>query len=153
MEIKKGSIVARKSHNKDILFVVRDILKSKNKKFAMLNGLTIRIIADAPLEDLEIVSKEEISYEKRKLNDRLKKRIDRVSYKDMSKGLRFKKVVYTGKILHLDGDRKYTDKSYKYYRRMGLNAVVKYIPENKQPVFVKDLLEKYKPDILIITRT
>ena len=61
-------------------------------------------------------------------------------------------MVYTGKILHLDGDRKYTDKSYKYYRKMGLDAVVKYIPENKQPVFIKQLLEKYKPDILVITR-
>ena len=27
---------------------------------------------------------------------------------------------------------------------MGLDAVVKYIPENKQPVFIKQLLEKYK---------
>ena len=35
---------------------------------------------------------------------------------------------------------------------MGLDAVVKYIPENKQPVFIKQLLEKYKPDILVITR-
>lgn len=104
MEIKKGSIVARKSHNKDILFIVRDLLKSRNKKFAILNGLTIRIIADAPLEDLEIMSKEQISNEKRKLNDRLQKRIDRVSYKDISKGFRLKKVVYTGKILHLDGE-------------------------------------------------
>lgn len=150
-EIKKGNIVARKSHNKDILFVVRNILKSNNKKVAILSGITIRILADAPIEDLEIVEKQLVNNEKRKLNDRLQKRIEKLSYKNTSKRFTFKKVIYTGKILHLDGDRKYTDKSYKYYKRMGLDAIVKYIPENKQPIFVERLLEKYNPDILIIT--
>ena len=56
------------------------------------------------------------------------------------------------KLLSADGDRKYTDKSFKYYKRVGLNAIVKYIPEYKQPIFIKKLLEKYKPDILVITR-
>ena len=36
-----------------------------------------------------------------------------------------------GKILHLDGDKKYSYKSYKYYKRMGLNVIVKNIPEYK----------------------
>ncbi len=150
-EIKKGNIVARKSHNKDILFVVKHILKSNNKKIAILSGVTIRILADAPIEDLEIAQKHLVNHERRKLNDRLQKRIEKVSYKNSSKRFTFKKVVYTGKILHLDGDRKYTDKSYKYYKKMGLDAIVKYIPENKQPIFVEKLLEKYDPDILIIT--
>ena len=57
----------------------------------------------------------------------------------------------TGKILHLDGDRKYSDKSRKYYQKMGLNAIVKNIPEYKQPRVVYDLLSYYTPDILIIT--
>lgn len=59
--------------------------------------------------------------------------------------------IYTGKILHLDGDKKYSDKSMKYYKNLGLNAIVKNIPENKQPKVVKSLLDKYNPDILIIT--
>ena len=57
----------------------------------------------------------------------------------------------TGKILHLDGDRKYSDKSYRYYRKMGLTAIVKNIPEYKQPSMVYNLLSYYKPDILIVT--
>lgn len=60
---------------------------------------------------------------------------------------------YTGKILHLDGDKRYSDKSLKYYKSLGLNAVVKNVPENKQPLVIKSLLEKYRPDILVITRT
>ena len=62
-----------------------------------------------------------------------------------------RKEVYTGKILHLDGDRKYSEKSAKYYNKMGLNAVVKNIAENKQSKVVVPLLKKYNPDILIIT--
>lgn len=57
----------------------------------------------------------------------------------------------TGKILHLDGDKKYSEKSIKYYRSLGLNAVVKYIPESKQAYVVKELLDKYEPDVLVIT--
>ena len=151
-KIKKGDIVARKSHGKDILFFVEDILESDNNKFAILTGVTIRILADAPLNDLEIAPKKMVEHERLKLDNKLERRIEKYSRKKSSKRFRSKKLVYTGKILHLDGDRKYTDKSYKYYRKMGLDAVVKYIPENKQPVFIKQLLEKYKPDILVITR-
>ena len=57
----------------------------------------------------------------------------------------------TGKILHLDGDRKYSEKSFRYYQKMGLTATVKNIPEYKQPKVVYNLLSYYKPDILIVT--
>ena len=57
----------------------------------------------------------------------------------------------TGKILHLDGDRRYSEKSFRYYQKMGLTAIVKNIPEYKQPKLVYNLLSYYKPDILIVT--
>lgn len=57
----------------------------------------------------------------------------------------------TGKILHLDGDRKYSEKSANYYRKAGLNAIVKNIAEYRQPRMVYSLLNSYKPDILVIT--
>ena len=59
--------------------------------------------------------------------------------------------IITGKILHLDGDRKYSEKSFKYYQKMGLTAIVKNIPEYKQPQVVYNLLSYYEPDILIVT--
>ena len=57
----------------------------------------------------------------------------------------------TGKILHIDGDKKYSEKSYYYYKKLGLNAIVKYIQENKQPEVIFSLLNSYDPDILVIT--
>lgn len=53
--------------------------------------------------------------------------------------------------MHLDGDRRYTDKSSLYYKKAGLQAIVKYIPEYRQPSVIKNLLKKYNPDILVIT--
>lgn len=151
--LKKGNFVVRKSHNKDILFIIKNIIKKDSKKIALLNGLTIRIIADAPIEDLEIVAKEDAIKEINRLNEKLEKRIEKKYNNIKTNDIRYKKIIQTGKILHLDGDRKYTDKSYKYYKKMGLNAIVKYIPEYKQPIFIKNLLDRYNPDILVITRT
>ena len=61
------------------------------------------------------------------------------------------KIERTGTILHLDGDRKYSEKSRAYYKRIGLNAIVKNIPEKEQAEVITDLLNKFEPDILIIT--
>ena len=38
-----------------------------------------------------------------------------------------------------------------YYKKMGLNAIVRNIPENKQSKAVYRLLQIYNPDILVIT--
>ncbi len=56
-------------------------------------------------------------------------------------------------ILHLDGDKRYTQKSERYYNKLGLKAIVKNVPENKQPQVIGSLVRKYEPDIVVITRT
>ena len=73
MEIKKGDIVGRKSHGKDILFYVQRIIKVKNgSSYAILKGVHYRIEADADLEDLEKVDKEQIDTEKRGIEKKIK---------------------------------------------------------------------------------
>lgn len=139
--IRKGSIVSRKSYNDDILFYVEDIINTRKNKYAILKGITLRIKASAPLEDLNIVHKQKAKNEFAKLDERIETQISENRYVN----------IMCGKILHLDGDRKYAEKSAKYYKKIGLNAVVKNIPENKQPLLVRNLIRRYKPDILIIT--
>ena len=147
MKIKKGDIVGRKSYEKDVFFIVDKILKSRlNKEFAILKGLNIRVLADSPIEDLEIISKDEIINSIKLSDIELEKRIKKNKIKKQ-----IRQRIYTGKILHLDGDRKYSEKSSRYYNKIGLNAVVKNIAENKQSKVVVSLLNKYNPDILIIT--
>ena len=62
MRIKKGDVVARKSYGKDILFVIDRFIKLKNGQlYAILKGLTVRIEADAPIEDIERVDSKRIA--------------------------------------------------------------------------------------------
>ena len=76
MNIKKGDIVGRKSYGKDIYFIVNQILTTtRNHKFAILKGLNIRIEADSPIEDLEIIGKDEIINSIKKYDSFLEERI------------------------------------------------------------------------------
>ncbi|MBQ9297500.1 sporulation peptidase YabG [Fibrobacter succinogenes] len=152
MNFKKGYMVARKSYNKDIIFIIEKIIKKRNRQdYAILNGLTVRIKADAPIEDLEIVSKKEVEEKIKEFEDVIKKRAENLD-KTSKKGFkRYKEIIYTGKILHLDGDRRYMEKAIRYYEKLGLKAIVKNVSESKQQYVIKNLLEKYNPDILVIT--
>lgn len=155
-EIKKGDIVARKSYGKDIIFYVKKIIKTKNGNIAILRGLLERIEADCKLEDLEIIDDRIIKSNLQKENEKVKARINkkeenyRIGIIERGK-TRLRQKIVTGKILHLDGDKRYSQKSYNYYKKLGLNAIVKNIPEYKQPKVVYKLLKIYTPDILIIT--
>ncbi len=157
MNLKKGYMVARKSYGEDVIFVIDKIIKRKDKiDYAILKGLTLRIKADAPVDDLVIVSKEKIEENLKRQEELIKKRAKKIDNKEFSKLnnlilKRYREIIYTGKILHLDGDRKYMEKSVKYYKQLGLNAIVRNVPESRQPMVIRNLLQKYKPDILIIT--
>ena len=156
MKIKKGDIVGRKSYGKDILFVVERIINQTNSKaIAILKGLNIRIQADSFLDDLEIIDKKTLQEAQEKVEKRFIQTINKCAKgQDESKQeclKRSNKIVYTGRILHLDGDKRYAEKSSLFYRKMGLRAVVRSVPESRQPAVVSGLIERYKPeqDILI----
>ena len=144
-KIKKGDVVGRISYGKDIFFVVDRIITLKdNTQIAILKGLTIRIKADSLIDDLELIDTKIV-----------KKHVNAVEEKMLSIINKCKKNTrkyYTyGKILHLDGDTRYTQKSIKYYRNLGINAIVKNVAESRQPRVIRSLLERYKPDILVVT--
>lgn len=148
-EIKKGVNVTRNSYNNDIIFKVKRILKlADGKTICILKGIDVRVEADSPIEDLRIVRKLEYDEYEKKFNSRINNRILANKLEP-----RNERIVKYGKILHLDGDKKYSEKSLMYYQKMGLKAVVKNIPENKQPKVVYRLLQIYNPDILVITRS
>lgn len=153
-KIRKGDIVGRKSYEKDIIFVVERIIKTNSHQgIAILKGLTMRIQADSPLEDLELIEPQKVQEQVRTLEEKVEKRIQKQEKKLKQNYLfREKIIIYTGKILHLDGDKKYSEKSRRYYKKLGLNAIVRNIPERRQQLSVGALVQRYKPDILVITR-
>ena len=149
-KVKNGDYVTRQSHGKDILFNVEKIIKLSNgKENAILKGVTYRIKADAPIDDLCIINKKEARGIIETCDSRILEMTKRIE--NQSKNKRNKTEIRTGLILHLDGDKKYSQKSLAYYKKLGLRAIVKNIPENKQPVVVYRLLQYYNPDILVIT--
>lgn len=122
----------------------------------ILRGITVRIMADAYLEDIVKIEAEEADNCLRSLDTQIENRVNRFLQK-------YNKIIKhnernaenekSGLILHLDGDKLYSEKTSRYYKKMGINAVVKNVPENKQPLLVKEYLQKYSPDVLILTRT
>ena len=155
-KVKKGDIVARKSYGKDIIFYVKRIIKTSKENVVILCGLLERIEADSSIEDLEIIEYKNIKNILKEENKKIKEK-RKEKKKQYQIGIiqleekRIGRKIVTGKILHLDGDKRYSQKSYNYYKKLGLNAIVRNIPEYKQPRVVYQLLRIYNPDILIIT--
>lgn len=54
-QIQIGSLVYRKSYEKDVLFRVSDIKFDKGKKIIILKGVNVRLVADAEEDDLDII--------------------------------------------------------------------------------------------------
>lgn len=149
MKFKKGDIVGRISYGKDIAFVISQIIKCRHQEVAILKGLITRIEADSPLSDLELIEDSKITEILEKFDREIKNRKKNLQ-KKQNYELKRNHELY-GKILHLDGDKKYSEKSQKFYKSMDLNVIVKNIPENKQPQMIEMLLNRYNPDILVIT--
>ncbi len=164
-----GDIVVRKSYGRDITFKVIDIVESEEGLSCILKGLNIRIMADSPSEDLEIVdwnnvgdvdkvfnkrvklsiknillTREEIKVEARKKERYRNRRYSEVQSKELSFGR-------PGKVLHIDSDDEYLGTCMKAYKQLSIEASGKVIPEKNQSGEAVDLIKKNKPDIVVIT--
>ncbi|AKX92885.1 peptidase [Moorella thermoacetica] len=172
-QIKPGDIVARKSYGKDIFFKVKALtITDKGTTTAILRGLDVRLVADAPLDDLELQPAEEVlryrhddiqrhnlcirrilqrrAVEKEALFTRSEEATAREKSADrQATPENFFEV--PGRVLHLDGDEEYLDKCLHAYEQLKLPAHGVYVPEEQQANKVKDLLQEYTPDILVLT--
>ena len=151
MRLKRGDLVTRDSHNGDVLFRVERIWGD----MALLSGVHHRLLADAPIDDLQPVAEESSrSFEKdfhrvaaRCLEQRRELRRD---IKDPSQAVRSRMPV-SGRILHLDGDREYLEKCMAHYKDAGVRAIGFYSPESQQSLRVRTLIATYRPDVLVLT--
>jgi spore coat assembly protein len=162
-EINIGDLVARKSYNCDILFkVIEKINQSGRGTVYILKGVNMRIMADAPAEDLKLQTDGDVKRFEKTNRDAIVRSMGGIADKRRTKaGKRGIKKVFlyrsekpfgrSGKILHLDGDRDYLEMCMDAYREMGLNVEGKYMPENQQPQRVGEMLRTYLPDILVLT--
>ena len=146
---KIGDYVVRKSYGKDILFRIVNIYSDNS---AALLGVSFRISADAPLDDLERT--EGMRYTEREDSTMItaEKNVKTILTKRKeyakSKMRMFEK---SGTVLHLDGDAFYLKLCMKYYEKLGVQAIGKHISEQDQPKRIKALIDQYNPSILVIT--
>ena len=136
--LKIGDYVTRNSYDNDILFTIIDI----KDDIAYLKGIDVRLYADSDLDDLELVSL---------VLDNAKDRNDAKKIKDMLNLDRSEYFYLPGKILHIDGDNDYLKRCIDFYKDMHLEAYGVNLEEEDFAKEITACLEKYKPDILVIT--
>lgn len=136
MQIKKGDIVTRKSYNHDTVFKVMNIKGG----ICYLKGMDVRLYADSKMDDLKVVSLEEQEMEDFATEKEDEDFLDRSSF-----------FYLPGKVLHLDGDYEYLGRCLSYYKKHNLLAIGKKISEVDLSSKIRNLLEEYKPDIVVIT--
>lgn len=163
-EFKVGDIVARRSYNYDVLFKIINITGN----FADLVGLTVRIIADAPLYDLALVPKDSADKQinQNEMNSRMKlnRCYNRIYNRPMNNNtFNFKMIqrevtnkylenkentVYKkpGVVLHLDGDT-YLSNQNKYSNEKILQQDV-----NKLDILIKKRVNKKYLEKVYLTK-
>lgn len=83
--------MGRKSYHSDIVFIISYI----EEDVAILQGLYVRLVADSPLSDLELIDHSELSRMEQKAAEYEKSIVE--AYQNKMGHI-------TGKILHLDSD-------------------------------------------------
>lgn len=160
-EIRKGDLVSRKSHDKDVLFrVLRIVDKPDIPPYGILKGRNVRLIADAPLADLVKACNHDLDMCRNKMRHEAQKIVQEAHVRHISEeeawrsqkkllGKDFLKI--PGRILHIDGDESYLQDCMEYYHKLGLTAIGEYVQEERQPLMISRLLNQHAPDILILT--
>ena len=130
-----GDLVTRNSYNNDVIFKIVDI----DNDVAILSGVNIRLSADSKLDDLK--------KEKNVDNDDTDL-LDRFGESELNRDQYF---YLPGKILHIDADKDYLKRCMKFYEKINIKAKGVRLKESEIKDKINDLLEEYKPDILVIT--
>lgn len=149
--IKVGDIVARTSYGGDIPFLVVDIIpKERGKPIYVLKGMVSRIQADSYEDDLELQDTNKIHTRMRSEIASARKHGLRQLPLFRGAGL-FRFRGYPGKVLHIDGDASFLQTCLDHYKEAGVRAVGRAVAESGQPGEIRTLLERYKPNILVMT--
>lgn len=137
--IKIGDTVARKSYSCDLIF---EVVSIEDEEIAILYGRTVRLVADAPLDDLVLADEDEI----RRGEEEEEKLIENIQLNENNR-----QKFLTGKILHFDGDDKYMNKCLELYKKLNMYAVGVNIKESQFPISILKYIDFFNPDIVVIT--
>ncbi|MEV2685538.1 sporulation peptidase YabG [Paenibacillus larvae] len=158
--MRQGDLVTRKSYGGDILFRIEQIIFSEK---AVLRGVDYRLMADAPVQDLERANSSSSSDYPRLNEPTVLETMRRMGQFRKQQHSRNQSVIsqknaahshffeMPGKVLHLDGDPFYLKKSLHLYNKLRVPAEGFYVNEKQMPDVLYRLLPRIKPDIVVIT--
>jgi len=143
--INVNAIVGRKSHNLDVMFRVEEI----KGDVALLKGVFFRLTADAPIHDLEVISNEE--YQRAEAMEFDQYRSVLPPSIDQMRSHQEDDFYISGRILHIDGDEEYLQKSIRLYKYAKVYAQAFSFKECEMHKKVPELVRKLRPNIVVIT--
>ncbi|QGG48689.1 sporulation peptidase YabG [Heliorestis convoluta] len=159
-ERRVGTIVTRNSYGNDVFFRIVAIRAGEEEPEALLEGLDVRLIADAPCSDLDAPPLLEIFRYKQRLLVRHHKRIASLLQGYQEKGYLQGKTERDkeeprqprpGSVLHIDGNKDYLALCMDTYKQLQISAVGVHREEHDFPQIVSDYLTQRPFDILVIT--
>jgi sporulation peptidase YabG len=148
-----GDVVARLSHQQDIYFHIDQINENfRGERLAILKGLNLRLLADAPISDLIFKSPVEVANYERDDNKMIYQKLHRITkQRKIDQGDESESFEIPGRVLQLDGDQDYLDQCIKTYRQMGIEAKGICKSEKEQPKVIRKILQENPTDILVLT--
>lgn len=160
--IQLGDLVVRKSYGGDVTFRVERI----DRNVAIIKGIEFRLLADAPLADLVKVDAsfpgEKAKQAQIKATESLRRlTLDRqeqvernqtvINSRDWYSSSEMSYFEVPGRVLHLDGDERYLQKSLSLYEKLRVPAQGYYVTEAAMASALYSLLPSIRPDIIVIT--
>ena len=131
-----GDLVTRNSHNNDTIFKIIDI----DSGIAILKGVNIRLLADSLISDLKKVEMIENINDDNVFLDRFNINLNRDEY-----------FYLPGKVVHIDSDEDYLKRCMDFYDKVHVKAIGLNLKEEEINSKIKNIIEEYSPDILVIT--
>jgi len=153
--MRQGDLVVRDSYGGDLIFVLGPVYQGQ----ALLKGLELRLLADAPLHDLRPAGPDALQAAIEDENRRARRSIRQLDRLRASAGAGMRQggrqptgyFEVPGKVLHLDGDQGYLRKSMALYKELRVPAEGYYVAEPSMATALSTLLPKVMPDILVLT--
>ncbi|MCL1990807.1 MAG: sporulation peptidase YabG [Defluviitaleaceae bacterium] len=147
VKFKVGDIVARKSYALDTMFKIEKL----EHDIAQLKGVFFRFNADSPITDLALVSPHDV----RAAEVEEKEKIENIKPPESLAGMRQLRkesdFYISGRILHVDGDDEYLERSAKLYEHANVYATTIFVKEPLMAEKVPELVKQLRPNIVVIT--
>ncbi|QWU16328.1 spore coat assemly protein [Paenibacillus sophorae] len=157
-----GDLVVRKSYGGDVTFRVEHIVRNQ----AIIKGTEFRLLADSPLDDLVQVPAEAMTERGQRARIKAAESLTELR-KDRQEQNRLgalspagiweqapKEASYfelPGKVLHLDGDPAYLNKSLSLYEQLLIPAEGHHVREAEMASVLYRLLPSVRPNIVVLT--